>query len=198
MNGRSDTGEMFYHADFQSNFTFAQSVGLGRSTNWSVNRDRQCPGGANTVTSGTCSSIVQSDWDFTKCSVQFAGNGAANFAQLELWDCNGVGGQQWVPQANGSVKNPQSDRCIDSPGGSTTNGARLQIYDCNASGAQVLTSSGFTALPACTAAAYSSSVIYTNGMSVSYQGHKWTAKWWTQGEAPSTGGSGVWADNGPC
>jgi predicted chitinase len=35
-------------------------------------------------------------------------------------------------------------------------------------------------------------------MSVSYNSQNWTAKWWTQGEAPSTAGSGVWASNGSC
>ncbi|MDQ1726098.1 MAG: hypothetical protein QOK14_143 [Frankiaceae bacterium] len=50
----------------------------------------------------------------------------------------------------------------------------------------------------CTAPAYNNATAYTGGQSVSYNGHKWTAKWWTQGEPPSTGGSGVWADNGAC
>ncbi|KAG9126951.1 hypothetical protein FRC07_001284 [Ceratobasidium sp. 392] len=45
---------------------------------------------------------------------------------------------------------------------------------------------------------YSASAVYTGGQSCSYGGHKWTAKWWTQGETPSTGGSGVWQDNGAC
>ncbi len=75
MNGRSDTGETFTTADFASNLTFARSKGLGRFTFWSVNRDRQCAGGANSTTSGTCSSVVQGDWDFTKYGVQFAGGG---------------------------------------------------------------------------------------------------------------------------
>ncbi|RSM43263.1 chitinase [Actinoplanes sp. ATCC 53533] len=47
-------------------------------------------------------------------------------------------------------------------------------------------------------AAYNSSTVYTGTMRASYNSHNWTAKWWTQGEAPSTGGSGVWADNGAC
>jgi len=47
-------------------------------------------------------------------------------------------------------------------------------------------------------AAYNSSTVYTGNMRASYNSHNWTAKWWTQGEAPSTGGSGVWADNGAC
>jgi predicted chitinase len=45
---------------------------------------------------------------------------------------------------------------------------------------------------------YSNSAVYTGGMTASYNSHNWTAKWWTQGEAPSTGGSGVWQDNGTC
>ncbi len=50
----------------------------------------------------------------------------------------------------------------------------------------------------CSAPAYSSTAIYVNGNQVSYNGHLWQAKWWTQGEAPSTGGSGVWTDLGVC
>ncbi|MFD9128242.1 glycoside hydrolase family 19 protein [Kitasatospora sp. NPDC059571] len=48
------------------------------------------------------------------------------------------------------------------------------------------------------AAPWSSSAVYTGGTSASYNGHNWTAKWWTQNEVPSTGGSGVWADQGTC
>jgi chitodextrinase len=48
------------------------------------------------------------------------------------------------------------------------------------------------------AGAYSASAVYTSGNKASHQGKNWTARWWTQGEAPSTGGSGVWQDNGAC
>jgi non-reducing end alpha-L-arabinofuranosidase len=64
------------------------------------------------------------------------GNGTANGTPVELWDCNGVGGQQWVQQSDGSLRNPQSGRCLDSPSGATANGTRLQIYDCNGTAAQ--------------------------------------------------------------
>ncbi|MDQ2813113.1 MAG: ricin-type beta-trefoil lectin domain protein [Actinomycetota bacterium] len=67
------------------------------------------------------------------------GNGTANGTKVELYDCNGVGGQQWVPQANGSLLNPQSGRCLDDPSGNITNGTPLQIYDCNGNAAQVFT-----------------------------------------------------------
>ena len=64
------------------------------------------------------------------------GDGSANGTQVELWDCNGVGGQRWVQQGDGSLLNPQSGRCLDSPSGATANGTRLQIWDCNGSAAQ--------------------------------------------------------------
>ncbi|BFU45372.1 arabinofuranosidase catalytic domain-containing protein [Krasilnikovia sp. MM14-A1004] len=64
------------------------------------------------------------------------GNGTAGGTRVELYDCNGVGGQKWVQQADGSLRNPQSGRCLDSPSGATGNGTRLQIWDCNSSAAQ--------------------------------------------------------------
>jgi chitinase len=51
----------------------------------------------------------------------------------------------------------------------------------------------------CTIATWDSSAVYTGGQEVSYQGHTWKAKWWTQGEAPgSTGEWGAWQDEGAC
>ncbi|CAE6460205.1 unnamed protein product [Rhizoctonia solani] len=47
-------------------------------------------------------------------------------------------------------------------------------------------------------AGYGAATVYTGGQRCTYGGHLWTAKWWTQYETPSTGGSGVWQDNGAC
>jgi hypothetical protein len=44
--------------------------------------------------------------------------------------------QVWVQQANGTLFNPQSGRCLDDPSGYTANGTRLQLWDCNGAGAQ--------------------------------------------------------------
>jgi chitinase len=44
--------------------------------------------------------------------------------------------------------------------------------------------------------AWSSSSVYTNGMTASHNSHNWLAQWWTQGEAP--GSAGVWKDQGAC
>jgi chitinase len=74
MNGRTDSAEYFYQSDFQTVLSFAESNHLARFTFWSVNRDRQCnPPDNNGSLSGTCSSVPQSDWDFTKIIVEFAG-----------------------------------------------------------------------------------------------------------------------------
>jgi chitinase len=52
---------------------------------------------------------------------------------------------------------------------------------------------------ACSVAAWSGSAVYTAGDEVSYDGHTWKAKWWTQGEQPGTTGQyGVWQDEGTC
>jgi chitinase len=74
MNGRSDTGEYFRQADFQAVLDYATSHGLSRYTYWSVNRDRQCGTPDNNgQTSGTCSSVAQGAWDFTKYTARFGG-----------------------------------------------------------------------------------------------------------------------------
>jgi chitodextrinase len=63
-------------------------------------------------------------------------------------------------------------------------------------GLAVLAPMASTASAATCASAWSSSQIYTGGMSASYNGHNWSAKWWTQGETP--GAADVWADQGAC
>ncbi|MFF0627124.1 chitinase [Streptomyces sp. NPDC004296] len=144
MNGRSDTGEFFTQADFQTVLDFATSHHMARFTNWSVNRDRQCtPPDNNGRTSGTCSSVPQDAWDFTKFSVKFAG-------------------------ATPPTTPPTTPPPTTPPGGS------------------------------CAASPYSAGTVYVGGDTVSSNGHTWKARWWTQGEAPSTGGSGVWQDLGAC
>jgi len=74
--------------------------------------------------------------------LDLAGNATANGTRVELYDCNGAGGQQWIPQANGSLRNPQSGRCLDDPSGNTANGTALQLYDCNGNPAQQFTLTG--------------------------------------------------------
>ncbi|GAA4613945.1 hypothetical protein GCM10023195_60650 [Actinoallomurus liliacearum] len=46
--------------------------------------------------------------------------------------------------------------------------------------------------------AWNAGTAYTGGAAVSYNGHRWTAKWWTQGDVPGANAQNVWTDNGSC
>jgi chitinase len=214
MNGRSDTGEVFTQADFASNLSFARSKGLGRFTFWSVNRDRQCPGGANTTTSGSCSSVVQNDWDFTKYDVQFAGSNPPVTTTTPPTTTTTPPVTTTTPPS-GSCSAPAYSSATAYTGGQSvsygghkwtakwwTQGEAPSTAGTGVWADNGVCSGGTTTAPpagSCSGlAAYSSATAYTGGQSVSYGGHRWTAKWWTQGEAPSTAGTGVWADNGAC
>ncbi len=58
------------------------------------------------------------------------GNTTASGTLVALYDCNGVGGQKWVQQTNGTLLNPQSGLCLTTPAGATTNGTVLDIEAC--------------------------------------------------------------------
>jgi chitinase len=64
-----------------------------------------------------------------KCLDVYAG-GTANGTTVDLYDCNGTGAQVWVPQADGSLLNPQSGKCLDDTNWSTTPGTQSQIWSC--------------------------------------------------------------------
>src|SRR5262249_49147287 len=52
----------------------------------------------------------------------------------------------------------------------------------------------------CTAPPWNAGTAYVGGSQVSFNGHQYSAKWWTQGEQPDThsGQWEVWLDKGPC
>jgi len=50
---------------------YAQQHHLARFTFWAVNRDRTCADSGHV--SGTCSSIPQEPWEFTKIVAQYHG-----------------------------------------------------------------------------------------------------------------------------
>ncbi|MFJ6408213.1 glycoside hydrolase family 19 protein [Streptomyces hydrogenans] len=66
---------------------------------------------------------------------------------------------------------------------------------CTAIGLAILLPATAGAAPACVGA-WNSGQVYTGGMTASYNGHNWYAKWWTQNERP--GSSDVWRDEGAC
>ena len=151
MNGRTDSAEMFFQADFQSVLNFAESNGLARFTYWSLNRDRQCnPPDNNGSLSGSCSSVAQGAWDFTKFTAMF-------------------GGATPPPPPPPTTTTAPPPTTGGGGGGTGCSGV----------------------------AAWSNSTAYNGGAVVSFNGHKWTAKWWTFNDTPG-GAAGVWTDNGAC
>ena len=102
-----DTGGNLAVVQLWDCYTVMSFQPLARDQQWTLNSD------GTLRTLGRCLDID--------------GNGTAPGTKVELYDCNGVGGQQWVPQANGSVLNPQSGLCLDDPSGNTANGTQLQI-----------------------------------------------------------------------
>jgi chitinase len=207
MNGRSDTGEMFTQTDFQNVLSYATSHGLSRYTFWAVNRDRQCsPPDNNGQTSGTCSSVSQGSWDFTKFTTQFAGatpptsppsgppttpppGNCSAPAWVAATAYNGgavvsYNNHQWTAKwwTQGDIPgNNSQDVWAD-------NGA------CSGGGSTPPPGGGGS----CTAAAWNAATAYNGGAVVSYNNHQWTAKWWTQGDIPGSNSQGVWTDNGAC
>jgi chitinase len=205
MNGRSDSGEYFYQSDFQTVLNYATSHGLTRYTFWSVNRDRACNPPSGT-TSGVCSSVTQNDWDFTKYTTQFAGATppttppsvtptSPGTCSAPAWNAATAytGGQQ--VSYNGHTWTAKWWTQGDIPGNNSQN-----VWTDNGacSGGPTASPTGGGGTGQCTGlSAWNASSVYVNGNSVTYNGHKWTAKWWTQGDTPG-GAAGVWTDNGPC
>lgn len=89
---------------------------------------------------------------------------------------------------------------------SNPNGDWSAISACSGSGSNggdpttTTTSAGSTPTSgeACTGVdEWESTTIYVGGNQAVYNGHLWTAKWWTQGDTPG-GSVGVWVDQGAC
>jgi len=55
---------------------------------------------------------------------------------VQLWNCNGMGYQWWVPREDGSMYNPTSQLCLTDPSGTAAVGTQQQISTCNGSVSQ--------------------------------------------------------------
>ena len=62
-------------------------------------------------------------------------SGTANGTAVQLYDCNNSVAQVWVPQADGTLKSPNSGRCLDvgTAAGTIANTTPIDIEDCTAS-----------------------------------------------------------------
>lgn len=57
-------------------------------------------------------------------------------SQVLTYTCNWAHNQQWVKQADGSLKSPYSNKCLSSAGDSSADGTPIVIATCNGSAAQ--------------------------------------------------------------
>jgi chitinase len=58
--------------------------------------------------------------------------------------------------------------------------------------------SAVRAAAACTGEAWTKDKAYNGSQVVTYNGHTWTAKWWTFGDVPGANSQNVWVDGGAC
>ncbi|MDI5971191.1 glycosyl hydrolase family 18 protein [Streptomyces sp. SL13] len=137
--------------------------------------------------SGEDAQSLQTKADYAHC------NGLGGTMMFSLYDLDSAATlfNDAVSDTNGSAGTCPAPPSGGGSGGTTGGGT---------GGSTTGGSTGGTTPPptTCSEPAYSATAVYVNGDEVSYNGHNWQAKWWTQGEAPSTGGSGVWTDEGAC
>ena len=89
--------------------------------------------------------------------------------------------------ATPSVEAPQAEAAATTPSVAVTDEAGLAQETMEAEG-------GASATQEAAADIWDNAAVYTGGDTVSYQGRRYRARWWTQGENP--GGSDVWEDLG--
>jgi Ricin-type beta-trefoil lectin domain len=87
---------------------------------------------------------------FTKMCLDARG-GAQNHTPVQLWPCDQISNEYWVPNKTYNVNSPVLTSgvansypkfCLDLPSGLTNAGITLQIYECNGTPAQQWTWAG--------------------------------------------------------
>jgi chitinase len=138
-----------------------------------------------TLWSGDDAQSIQAKADYQHCN----GLGGAMMYSLEALDPGTTLFNAIVNDTNGATAGCSSASPTTSP--TTTTSA-------SPSPTATSSPSPTTGTGSCTAPAWVSTTAYVGGAQVSYNGHLWTAKWWTQGDIPGNNSQDVWTDNGAC
>ncbi len=135
---------------------------------------------------GESAQSIQARADYLHC------NGLAGAMMFSLYDLDPGSTlfNDTVNDVNGSAANCPAAPPSTSPSASPTGG--------QGSPSASPSSSPTGGTGSCSAPAWVSTTAYNGGAVVSYNGHQWTAKWWTQGDIPGNNGQNVWTDNGAC
>ncbi|KAG0005281.1 hypothetical protein BGZ79_005861 [Entomortierella chlamydospora] len=101
---------------------------------------------------------------------------------------------------NVDVTSAAQQICKAALGGTTPSGSATVTATATSSAPSSTTTAPATTTSSsgssCTAAAWSASASYNAGAKVSYNGHLYTAQWWSQNNTPTNGAP--WTDNGAC
>ncbi|KAF8929509.1 hypothetical protein EDD21DRAFT_444422 [Dissophora ornata] len=117
---------------------------------------------------------------------------------------------QQICKAALGASTPRCAGVIPQPGGTTpsssatvTATATVTVTSTTTSTTFVPTTTSTTVVPtttqgssSCSVTAWSASTSYSSGTQVSYNGHLYTAQWWSQNNVPTSGAP--WTDNGAC
>ncbi len=225
MIGYNDvTTEIFYESDADTVLSWvqqSQSIDMGLLSMWSLSRDN---GDCSGTVSAKCSGLDIDDYAFTNTFKNFSTDGsngnlwpsvsvtspedAASFAldevitiSAEASDSDGSIAQVEFLVDSTSIGSVSGEPYTTSWSTSTSGKYFIQAVATDDQGAQ--TTSSIVAVivgdDVCSADTWDSSTVYTAGDLVSYDGHEWKAKWWTQGNTPDPDAQwGVWDDQGIC
>ncbi|KAF9995190.1 Chitinase 1 [Entomortierella chlamydospora] len=131
----------------------------------------------------------------------------SNFGGVMMWDA-GIAAQSGLAAAaanylhslpsGGSTTTTTKTTASASATTTTTTKTTTKTTTTTTTAAATTTASPTTTQSggSCSAAAWNSATAYSGGAVVSYNGHTYTAQWWTQGNVPSSGAP--WTDNGAC
>ncbi|KAL5495977.1 CHT2_3 [Sanghuangporus vaninii] len=133
--------------------------------------------GSGFVDAGTLANIIQTT------RAQFS-----SFGGVMMWDASQAYANSRYDVA---AKNAMTGGTA-APSSSTTRPASTTTPATSTASTSAPTAGGCAGVTA-----WSNSIAYTGGSQVTFNGHLWTAKWWSFDDTPG-GAAGVWTDNGPC
>lgn len=77
--------------------------------------------------------VLTGPGDFHQC-IDVDTNTDKSGNKVQLWTCNGVPGQQWTFEPDGTIRS--FGKCLDTVSQSTADRAKLQLWDCNGAATQ--------------------------------------------------------------
>ncbi len=187
--------EAFTVADAQGLVNFAGQVGLGRVSMWSINQDTPCGSASDPTIGGYsnyCSGVQQEPLAFDST---FSALGALASSTHLI----GGAGTPWPVPGSSTTSSPTlpaTTTTAPTVAPTTTTDPGTSSTVTTASGVTTSgASTSSTTLPAAPNGPYapwSADFAYPAGSRVSYQGLVYQAKWWSQGQAPTTNVAHPW------